>query len=157
MAESRRADVVGTSKAGNNEAIKENASRKATIKNLRKSFISESKFVSKFGNVTDTNLGSFNLKAFMRRIYGQGGNPRTKFSHNIVRSRLYAAAGFQPAVRCPELIMECVNFYNSDHRTIVSPDGMLLANLAPNVSGKAFGILPTDKMLYKSKAKVDKM
>lgn len=98
MAEGRKADVTGTSKAGakagNNEAIKENASRQAIIKSLKKSFIPESKIVSKFGNLTDTNLGPFNHEAFMRRMYGQGGNLPTEASRNIVKSKLYAVVGF---------------------------------------------------------------
>lgn len=78
------ADAAGTSKAGtkaaNNEAVKENTSRQAKIKSLKKSFISESKIISKHGNLTDTNLGPFNLEAFIRRMYGQGGNLPTDAS-----------------------------------------------------------------------------
>lgn len=161
MAEGRRGDVAGTSKAaakaGNVEAGKENASRQAMIKQLKRSFIPESKFVLKLGGLTDTNLGSFNLEAFKRRIYGQGGNPPSVISHNIVRSGLYAAASFPSTVRCLELIMECANYYNSDHRTIVSPEGKLLANFIADAIGEAFGIQATEKMLYKSKERSDNM
>lgn len=119
MVEIQRGDAVGTSKVvgrvGNAEVGKENASRQAIIKQLKKSFLPESKFVSKLGGLTDTNFGSFNLKAFKRRIYGQGGYPPSVTSHNTVRSRLYATAGFPPTIRCSELIMECANYYRSDH------------------------------------------
>lgn len=160
MAEIRR-DVAGTSKAtgraGNAEAGKENASRQVIIKQLKKSFIPESKFVSKIGGLTDTNLGSFNLEAFKRRIYGQGGYSPSVTSHNIVRSGLYAAVGFPPAIRCSELIMECANYYRPDHRTMFSLDGMLLANFTPEAIGEAFGIPAMDIMLYKSKERAEKI
>lgn len=53
--------------------------------------------------------------------------------------------------------MECANYYNSDHRTIVSPEGKLLANFTPDAIGEALGIPVMDKMLYKSKEGADKM
>lgn len=53
--------------------------------------------------------------------------------------------------------MECTNYYNSDHRTIVSPEGKLLENFTLEAIGEAFGIPVIDRMLYKSKERADKM
>lgn len=107
------ADRRAASKETNVESSKVNASRQGIIKKLSKSFLPESKFSSKLGKLSDTNLGSFNLEAFRRRMMGIGGHHPSVTSHNIVRSGLYAATGFPPAIQCPELIMECANCYNS--------------------------------------------
>lgn len=113
MAKARRGDAARTNKAAgkatNAESSKESASRQAIIKKLHKSFLPESKFVSKLGGLINTNLGSFNLRALRNRMYGQGDHSSSIIAHNIMKSGLCAVVGFPPAIRCLELIMECVN------------------------------------------------
>lgn len=106
--------------------------------------------------LTDTNLGSFNLKALKRRMYKKGGHHPSITTHNIMKSGLYAVASFPSAVRCPKLIMECANYYKLDHITIVSSDGKLFSNITPEAIGKAFEI-PTFEKMYKIKERADKI
>lgn len=133
------------------------ASRQAVIKKLSKPFLPESKFTSKLGKLADTNLGSFNMEAFKSRKMGVGNHRPSVTSHNIVRSGQYAAAGFPPAIQCPELMMECANCYDPDHRSIVSPDGRLFANLTPAAISEAFGIPSHERMIYKTRECAERM
>ena len=133
------------------------ASRQAVIKKLSKSFLPESKFTSKLGKLTDTNLGSVNLETFKKRMLGFGGHQPSNTSHNIIRSGLYAVPSFPPPIQCSELMMECTNCYEKDHRSIMSPDGQVLANLTPAAIGEPFGILVHRNMIYKSRERVERM
>ena len=133
------------------------ASRQAVIKKLSKTFMPESMFISKLGKLIDTNLGSVNLETFKNRLFGIGSHRASVTSHNIVRSGLYAAAGFPPAIQCSELIMECANCYEKEHRSITSPDGQVLANLTPAAIGEAFGIPVHRNMIYKSRERAERM
>lgn len=156
MAEAGKVNKAA-SKAANAESSRANVSRQAVIKKLSKTFLPESKFTSKLGELSDTNLGSYNLGALRGRMYGLGGHPPSVTAHQIMKSGLYATAGFPPAIRCPEVIMECANCYRPERRTIVSPDGKLFANLTPEAIREAFGIPTSDKMVYRTKERAERM
>lgn len=97
------------------------------------------------------------MEAFKSRMMGVGSHRPSITSHNIVRSGLFAAVGFPPVVQCPKLMMECANYYESYHRSIVSPDGRLFANLTPTAIGKAFEIPSHEKMVYKTRECAERM
>ncbi|XP_057818585.1 uncharacterized protein LOC131031479 isoform X3 [Cryptomeria japonica] len=102
-------------------------SRQALIKEDQRSDKSETKIVSKWSNIGDTNLGNFNVKKFQEVPYI--GKP-SLVARRIIESGIIKAAGFPPAVKCHELMIECARHYDSQSRTIVTKDGNILAYLS---------------------------
>lgn len=128
-----------------------NTSRQTQIKNEQKGFLPESKIISKWREVSDTNLGTFKLEEFMKRIFGHDGHPLSIVTKKIVRSGIVAVVGFPSAIHFLELIIECAKHYNAKRRAIVAPDGKLLANHTTEAIGEAFGILAFQSMMFKTK------
>ena len=72
------------------------------IKNERRGFDPESKFVSKWAEIGDTSLGGLDLKDFNRRMLGYNDYHPTHLATRIVRSVIFVAAGFPPSFQHPE-------------------------------------------------------
>jgi hypothetical protein len=89
----------------------------------------ESKIVSKWKNITDTNLGHVDFQEFKRRMYGQKKPLPTHIACRMMRNRIVQAVGFPSTVECAELMVECARQYDAQERQIVEPDGRVLAHL----------------------------
>ena len=91
--------------------------RRQLINNERREFYLESKIVSKWAEIGDTSLGGLDLKDFNWRMLGYNDYHPTHLATRIVRSGIFAAAGFPP-FQHPELIVECTKHYSPRDRTI---------------------------------------
>ena len=87
------------------------------IKNERRGFYPESKIVSKWAEIGDTSLGGLDLKDFNQRMFGYNDYHPTHLATRIVRSGIFAAAGFPPFQHL-ELIVECTKHYSPRDITI---------------------------------------
>lgn len=121
------------------------------IKNEMKGFLPESKVISKWKEISDTNLETFQLGAFRNRIFGTVGCASSPTAVKFVKSGIVSADGFPPTVQCLELILECAKHYNPERRAILTSNGKLLANLTTGAIGETFGILAFHSMTYKTK------
>lgn len=109
-------------------------SRQALIKEDQRSNELETRIVSKWNNIGDTNLGNFNVKKFREIPYIGKPSP---VARRIIESGIIKAAGFPPAVKCHELMIECAHHYDSQSRTIVTKDGNILAYLSEEAIDEA--------------------
>lgn len=123
------------------------ATRQALIKEDQKNDDLETRIVSKWSNIGDTNLGNFNVKKFREAPYIGKPSPIAK---KIIESGIIKAAGFPPAVKCHELMIECAGHYDSHSRTIVAEDGTILAYLSEEAISEAFHLPEPRDMIYKS-------
>ena len=82
--------------------------------------------ISAWSTITDTSLYFYDMQDFQRRL-------RTELVHPITEklkgSRLVEAAGFPILVQAPELILQCINHYNSDTKQILLPDQSVLISI----------------------------
>ena len=88
------------------------------IKNEKRGFHPKSKIVAKWEKIGDTSLSGLDLKDFNRRMLGYNDYHPTHLATRIVRSGIFAAAGFPPSFQHPELIVEWAKHNNPRDRTI---------------------------------------
>ena len=119
------------------------------IKNERRRFYPESKIVSKWAKIGDTSLGGLDLKDFNRRMLQYNDYHPTHLAIRIVRSGIFAAAGFPP-FQHPELIVECTKHYSPRDRTIRDSERNVLADFSPASIYEAFGIPSHPRMVTKT-------
>lgn len=122
-------------------------SRQILIKDSR-GVMPELKITSFWSNIGDTNLGQINMKKFQGPLYT---SRPFRFSKKMIESGIVNAAGFLPTIQCNELIVECVRHYVADTRTIVAPNGRVLAYLSKIAINEAFHILDHKSIVYKRK------
>lgn len=122
-------------------------SRSALMKEDQKTEEVETKIVSKWSNIGDTNLGNFSTKKFREVPYIGKPSP---VARRIIESGIIKAAGFPPAVQCHELMIECARHYDPQSRAIVSNEGNTLAYLSEEAISEAFHLPEHRDMIYKS-------
>lgn len=105
----------------------------------------ESKITSFWSNVGDTNLGKIDMKKLQGPLYT---SKPSEFSKKLIESKI---VGFLPAIQCNELIVECVRHYDVSTRTVVAPDGRVLAYVSETAISEAFDTQDHKGMVYKSK------
>lgn len=113
-------------------------------------FLLVSQINSRWKEINDTNLGTFNLAAFKIRMFGTAGHNPSQTAVKFVKSGIVAATDFHPAIQCLDLILECAKHYNPERKTISISDGRLLVTLTPESIGEAFGIPSHHSMTYKT-------
>lgn len=124
--------------------------RQALIKVEMKGFLPSSQMNSRWKEISDTNLGTFNLTAFKIRMFRTTGHSLSPTTVQFVKSGIVAVASFPPPIQCPDLILECAKHYNLERKTISTLDGRLLATLTPESIGEAFGIPSHHSMRYRT-------
>lgn len=122
-------------------------SRPALMKEDQKNEELETKIVSKWSNIGDTNLGNFSVKKFREVPYIGKPSP---VARRIVGSGIIKAAGFPPAIQCHELMIECARHYDPQSRSIVSKEGNTLAYLSDEAISEALHLPEHIDMIYKS-------
>jgi len=118
--------------------------RQAKIRMDAKGKIPESKLVSRWTNVGDTNMGNSSLEDIKSVLEepNEGSLARA-----IMRSGTIEAACFPPALPCPEMIIECVKKYEVDTRQIIAKDGTILAYLQTEAVEETFNIPTKERMI----------
>lgn len=70
---------------------------------------------------------------------------------NMVKNGIYQAASFPPAVQFNKLMVECARHYYPQTRTIVAPNGVVLAFLSEEAIRETFCIPHYDRMLNRTR------
>lgn len=104
-------------------------SRQALIKAEMKGFLPHSRLNSRWEEISDTNLGTFNLAAFKIRMFGTAGHGPSPIAVKIVKSGIVATAGFPPTIQCSDLVQECATHYKLERKTISTPDGNIVSRV----------------------------
>ena len=120
------------------------------IKNEMRGFYPESKILSKWAEIGDTSLGGLDLKDFNRRMLGYNNYHPKHLATRIVRSGIFAAAGFPPSFQHPKLIVECTKHYSPRDRTIRDFEWNILVDFSPASISEAFGIPSHSRMVMKT-------
>ena len=74
---------------------------------------------SAWSAIMDTSLSFYDMQDFQRRL---GIEPIHPITQKLKGSGLVEAASFHVAVQAPELILECINHYNTDTKQILLPN-----------------------------------
>lgn len=124
--------------------------RQAQIKVEMKGFLLVSQINSRWKNIKNTNLDTFNLAAFKIRMFGTIGHNPSPTTVKFVKSGIAVVASFPLAIQCPDLILECAKHYKPERKIISTSDGRLLATVTPEAITEAFGIPPQYSMAYRT-------
>ncbi|XP_057820202.2 uncharacterized protein LOC131033077 [Cryptomeria japonica] len=123
------------------------STQQGLIKGDQKNDDLETRIISKWSNIGDTNVGNLNVKKFREAPYI--GKP-SLVAKKIIESGIIKAAGFPFAVRCHELMIECARHYDSNSRAIVAKAGTILAHLSEGAISEVFHLPEQRDMIYKS-------
>lgn len=88
------------------------------------------------------------MKKFQGSLYT---SRPSEVSKRMIESGIVHATSFLQSIQCNELIVESAKHYDANTRTIVAPDGRVLAYLSETTIGEAFPISDHKAMVYKSK------
>ena len=81
---------------------------------------------SAWSTITDTSLHFYDMQDFQRRLREEPIHPIMEKLQGI---GLLEAVGFPIVVQAVELILECINHYNSDTKHILLPNQIVLISI----------------------------